>query len=99
MENSVLVSEKNTGAVISKTTKGQETGKSGNGVTLHNPVTRRYAMIRYIWQIPEADAVPGFLPWSDTMLRAIFTNENGTICISYGSAKLLIDPLLTDQLT
>jgi hypothetical protein len=82
MENSVLIPKKNTGAVISANTNGQEIGKSGN-VTLHDPVRRRYAMIRYIWQIPEADAIPGFFPWSDTMLRAIFTNENGWSVKSY----------------
>jgi hypothetical protein len=40
-------------------------------------INKRFAMIRYLWQIPEEDTKTGFLPWSDEILRAIFTDQNG----------------------
>lgn len=83
MENLVLPFNKNKGTVVNNDTKEKENGKLSDAVTLGAPIKRRYAMIRYTWQIPEPDALPGFFPWSDVMLRAIFTNENGWSIKSY----------------
>ncbi|MEO6845328.1 MAG: hypothetical protein ABI184_09150 [Ginsengibacter sp.] len=81
MQSSILPLQEKQGAVVNTITKTNE--QPPNGVHLNNQVMRRYAMIRYMWQIPEADAVTGFFPWSDVMLRAIFTDENGWSVKSY----------------
>jgi hypothetical protein len=83
MSNSILLSERQQSFVSQNYL--QEVGllNASNTTTLHNPVRRRYAMVRYMWQIPEADADTGFFPWSNEILQAIFTDENGWSVKSY----------------
>ncbi len=82
MATSILSSDNNKQSTVNNL-KEVETLNTSQSTTLHNPVKRRYAMIRYMWQIPEADAETGFFPWSDEMLRAIFTDQNGWSVKSY----------------